>query len=85
MSSAREERMGFIEDQIIAEMREIPPERHAEVLKAVQELRRKYAPKRPRKSLKGLWADLNIHLSEEEIDELRRECWSMSPTKNEGV
>ena len=32
-------------------------------------------PRKPRKSGRGLWADLNIDLSAEVIDEARREMW----------
>jgi hypothetical protein len=32
-------------------------------------------PPKPRKSGRGLWADLNIDLSAEVIDEARREMW----------
>jgi hypothetical protein len=33
------------------------------------------APKRPKRSLHGLWADLNLDISEEDIQEMRREMW----------
>jgi hypothetical protein len=32
-------------------------------------------PRKPRKSGRGLWADLNIDLSAEVIDAARREMW----------
>lgn len=36
-------------------------------------------PKKPRRSLLGLWADLNIHITEEDIAEARREMWGNFP------
>lgn len=71
--------MGFIEDQILEELRKIPPDKRPEVLKAVQELRRKYASHERRKSMIGMFADLGVHITAEEIDELRRELWGVSP------
>jgi len=37
-------------------------------------------PPKPRKNGRGLWADLNIDLSAEEIDEARREMWKNFPS-----
>jgi len=36
-------------------------------------------PRKPRKSGRGLWADSNIDLSAEDIDEARREVWKNFP------
>ena len=36
-------------------------------------------PKKPLHSLRGLWADLNIHITEEDIAEARREMWGNFP------
>jgi hypothetical protein len=42
-------------------------------------LQRKGAPKLPRRSLKGLWADLGIDITEADIAEARREMWGNFP------
>jgi hypothetical protein len=53
----------------------------ADKLKLIQQLAAAIAdevtplPQKPKESLLGLWADAGIDLSEEEIDELRREAW----------
>lgn len=39
-------------------------------------------PKKPFKSIKGLWADLGVSLSAEEIDEARREMWKNFPRED---
>lgn len=39
----------------------------------------KDGPKKPRKSLLGLWADLDIHITEEDIAQARREMWGNFP------
>jgi hypothetical protein len=38
--------------------------------------------KKPHKSLYGLWADLNVDISEEDIDEIRREMWRNFPRED---
>lgn len=38
--------------------------------------------KKPHKSLYGLWADLNVNVSEEDIDEMRREMWRNFPRED---
>jgi hypothetical protein len=40
------------------------------------------APKTPRKSLRGLWAEFNIDISDEDIAELRREMWGNFPRED---
>jgi hypothetical protein len=36
-------------------------------------------PKTPLRSLLGLWSDLNIHITEGDIAEARREMWGNFP------
>lgn len=38
--------------------------------------------KKPRRSLYGLWADLNIEITAEDIDEIRREMWGNFPRED---
>jgi hypothetical protein len=48
-----------------------------EILEAVRALPAdKQQPRKPRGNGRGLWADLNIDLSAEVIDEARREMWN---------
>jgi len=53
--------------------RDLPPEKQKEVLDFVDFLKEKNLTKKPRRSLLGLWADLNVHITEEDIAEARRE------------
>jgi hypothetical protein len=39
-------------------------------------------PRRPLKSLRGLWKDLDFDLSAEEIDQARREAWANFPRED---
>jgi hypothetical protein len=69
----------LIEELVIEKLRELPPEKQREVLDFVEFLQYKTAPKRPRRSLKGLWADLDIEITDEDIREARREMWGNFP------
>ena len=68
-----------IEQQLIEKLRNLPPEKQEEVLKFVNSLISARNSKPPRHSLLGLWADLNIHITEEDIAEARREMWGNFP------
>ncbi len=62
----------------------LPPNRQLEVLSYVKSLQRIGAAERklPRKSLLGALAHLNVHITREEIDEMRREAWANFPRED---
>ena len=68
-----------IEQAIVEKLRLLPVEKQQEVLDFVEFLQRKSVPKPPRRSLKGLWADLRIDITEADIAEARREMWGNFP------
>lgn len=68
-----------LEQSILNAVRALPPEKQAEVLKLAESLKQDTQIKRPRKSGRGLWADLGISLSAEDIDEARKEMWNNFP------
>ena len=68
-----------IEERVVEKLRDLPLEKQKEVLDFVDSLKEKSATKKPRRSLLGLWADLNIHITEEDIAEARREMWGNFP------
>jgi mRNA-degrading endonuclease RelE of RelBE toxin-antitoxin system len=68
-----------IEQQVLEKLRDLPPEKQKEVLDFVDFLKEKNGQKKPLKSLRGLWKDLNIHITEEDIAEARREVWDNFP------
>jgi hypothetical protein len=68
-----------IEEQVIQKLRGLPPEKQKKVLHFVESLKPEEGLKKPRRSLLGLWADLNIHITEEDIAEARREMWGNFP------
>ncbi|MCI0355510.1 MAG: DUF2281 domain-containing protein [Acidobacteria bacterium] len=68
-----------IEQMVVDKLRELSPEKQKEVLEFVESLRRGNGPRTPRHSLLGLWADLNVHVTEEDIAQARREMWGNFP------
>jgi hypothetical protein len=69
-----------LEQEILNTLRGLPLDKQQEVLDHVKSLRREVGkPSPPRKSGRGLWADLNVDLSAEEIDEAREEMWRNFP------
>jgi hypothetical protein len=67
-----------LEEAIIDAVRGLPVDKQKEILHHAEHLREEKTRK-PRKSGRGLWADLNIDLSAEEIDDARREAWKNFP------
>ena len=65
-------------------LRQLPPrERLRVIAQALPETERDLSePRRPLKSLRGLWKDLNFDLSAEEIDQSRREAWANFPRED---
>jgi Protein of unknown function (DUF2281) len=68
-----------VEEQVLEKLRELPPEKQQEVLQFVDSLQKQKSAKKPLRSLEGLWADLDIHITEEDIAKARREVWGNFP------
>ena len=65
-----------LEQEILDAVRALPADKQRELLDHVRRLRDDATqPPKPRKSGRGLWADLNMDISAEVIDEARREMW----------
>ena len=78
-----EERFAMsVEQAILEAVRALPADKQQEVLSHATRLRDESTPKKPFKSIKGLWADLGISISAEEIDEMRREMWKNFPRED---
>ena len=71
-----------LEQAILEAVRVLPAEKQQEVLNHAAKLRDEAGGKRPFKSVKGLWADLGISLSAEEIGESRRDMWRNFPRED---
>lgn len=71
--------MTLIEQHVLKQMRGLPLPVQREVLDFVEFLSQKHnvEPKKPRRSLKGLWADLQIEdFTLEELSSVRKEVWA---------
>ncbi len=71
-----------VQEMVVHTMQHLPPEKQQEVLDFARFLAARGAAKQPRVNVKGLWADLNIHISAEDIDEARREMWGSFPRED---
>lgn len=68
-----------IEELVLEKLRTLSPAQQKEVLDLVESLSRTNGPRKPLRSLRGLWADLGIEITEEDIAEARREMWGNFP------
>jgi hypothetical protein len=66
-----------VEQQVLEKLRELPLQKQEEVLVYISRLQEK--TRRPRRSLAGLWADLGVKVSEEDISQARQEMWGNFP------
>ena len=64
-----------IEKSVLEKLLKLPTDKQKEVLDFVESLEKKAGPKGRRRSLKGLWADLGVEISPDDIAEARREMW----------
>jgi hypothetical protein len=69
-----------LETAVLETLRELPPDKQQEVLDFVRFLRQQTQPARPHRPLKGLWA--GVHITEDDIAEVRREMWSNFPRED---
>jgi hypothetical protein len=68
------------EEAILEAIREIAPDKEKDILdRAEQITTQPQGRKKPLPSLDGIWADLKIDLSEEDLREARREMWKNFP------
>jgi hypothetical protein len=68
-----------LEQAVLDKLRTLPPDKQQEVLDFAEFLQKKILPKRPRKSVKGLCADLKVDITEEDIAQARQEMWGNFP------
>ena len=74
--------MTTVEQSLLEALRVLPPDKQRELLERANQLRKEISPKKPFKSVKGLWADLNITLTAEEIERHQREMWKNFPRES---
>jgi hypothetical protein len=67
-----------IQQQVIQKLRQLSPEKQQQVLDFVESLHGESGPVELQ-SLEGLWADLDIDITEEDIAQARKEMWGNFP------
>jgi hypothetical protein len=68
-----------IEEMVLEKLRGLPPEKKQEVLEFLDSLQAEAGAKKPLRSMEGIWEDLEIDITEEDIAEARREMWGNFP------
>ena len=68
-----------IEDAVIQGLRVLPPDKQFEVLDFIEFLQQSASATRPGRPLEGFWADLELDITQEDLDEMRREVWGGNP------
>ena len=71
-----------IEKSVLEKLLKLPVDKQKEVLDFVESLEKKAGQRRSRRSLKGLWADLEVTISADDITEARREMWGGFPRED---
>jgi hypothetical protein len=71
-----------LEQAILEAVRALPAEKQQEVLNHAARLRDEGGRKSSFKSVRGLWADLGISLSSEEIEKNQRDMWRNFPRED---
>jgi EAL domain-containing protein (putative c-di-GMP-specific phosphodiesterase class I) len=71
-----------IEKSVLEKLLKLPADKQKEVLDFVETLEKKARPTHRRRSLKGLWADLGVEVSSEDIAAARREMWGGFPRED---
>jgi len=71
-----------IEQSVIQKILSLTPDQQREVMEFVESLQKGSPEPSPRRSLMGLFADLNVHITEDDIAEARREMWGNFPRED---
>ena len=71
-----------IEETLIAVIKTLPTEKQQALLEFAEFLQSKTTSKFPSKSIKGLWANVDINLTEEELSTARKEMWANLPQEH---
>ena len=66
------------EKLLLENWRILPLDKQKEVLEFIQSLKAK-ATSKPRKNIKGMWANLKFEITEQEITEAKQEMWQNFP------
>jgi hypothetical protein len=72
-----------LDESFLQKLRQLPPDKQREAIDFVEFLHKKAGSVgTPRRSVKGLWADLGFDVTEKDIAEARAECWGNFPRED---
>lgn len=76
-----------LEQAVLEKLRQLPVDKQQEVLDFTEFIHQKMISKRPLqesklRSIKGLWANLDINITEEDIAQARKEMWENFPNED---
>lgn len=63
------------EEILVEKIKVLPVNRQQELLDFAEFLEQKETEKKPRVSLKGIWTDTDVNITNEDIREARNEMW----------
>ncbi|CAN5384790.1 hypothetical protein BH10ACI1_BH10ACI1_31180 [soil metagenome] len=63
------------EEVLLEKIKVLPPDLMQKAIEFVESLQKEAQKKTPRVSLKGIWADMDVNITEEDIREARNEMW----------
>jgi hypothetical protein len=63
------------EEVLFQKIKTLPPDLQQKAIEFVDSLQIEAQKKTPLVSLKGIWADMNVNTTEEDIHEARNEMW----------
>ncbi len=73
-----------VKDAVIEKLEVMPTDQQREVLEFIDSLKSNEKTRTPKRSLYGLWADLNVKLTKEDLREARNEMWRGYTADTEG-
>jgi hypothetical protein len=68
-----------VAESVIEKIQSLTPDQQREVMNLVDELAKSNTNKHRRRSLMGAFSHLNIHITEDDIADARREMWGKFP------
>ena len=70
-----------LEQAVLEKLRKLPPEQQQEVLEFTESLQSQKNTKTSLKSVKGLWSELKLEITGDQITQAREEMWKNFPSE----
>ena len=67
---------------LFQKIKTLPPDLQQKAIEFVDSLQIEAQKKTPRISLEGIWADMDVNITEQDIKEARREMWGNFPREH---